>query len=112
MGEPAAVARYKGTGLGLPLSRKLAELLGGAVGVRSQLGAGSTFWLRIPAVYRAAEPGAELDPAAEEAPSQASVLLIEDNYETRLIYEKYLRASPWKVVAARSVREAENVLGN
>jgi CheY-like chemotaxis protein len=40
------------------------------------------------------------------------VLLVEDNYETRLIYEKYLRTSPWKAVSARSVREAENVLRN
>lgn len=40
--------RGKGTGLGLPLSRKLAELLGGAVDVDSTLGRGATFYLRIP----------------------------------------------------------------
>jgi two-component sensor histidine kinase len=41
----------KGTGLGLPLSRKLAELLGGYISVRSQLGVGSTFTLAIPTHY-------------------------------------------------------------
>jgi DNA-binding response OmpR family regulator len=41
----------KGTGLGLPLSRKLAMALGGALGVQSQLGAGSTFVAEIPILY-------------------------------------------------------------
>jgi signal transduction histidine kinase len=40
--------RSKGTGLGLPLCRKLAELLGGRVEVESRVGAGSTFSLVLP----------------------------------------------------------------
>jgi len=40
--------RLRGTGLGLSLSRQLAELLGGTVGVRSELGRGSMFWVKIP----------------------------------------------------------------
>jgi len=38
----------RGTGLGLPLSRRLAEILGGEVGVRSTLGEGATFFVQIP----------------------------------------------------------------
>ena len=45
-------ARVRGTGLGLPLTRKLARLLGGDVTVESRPGAGSTFALTIPRVYR------------------------------------------------------------
>jgi signal transduction histidine kinase len=44
--------RVKGTGLGLPLARKLAELLQGSVSVRSSPGVGSTFSLEIPLAYR------------------------------------------------------------
>jgi len=40
--------RLRGTGLGLSLSKKLAELLGGTVGIVSDLGAGSTFFLTVP----------------------------------------------------------------
>ena len=46
--------RVKGTGLGLPLCKKLAELLGGSVAVRSMPGVGSTFSATIPLQYREA----------------------------------------------------------
>jgi len=41
--------RFGGTGLGLSIIQRLAELMGGAAGVRSVAGAGSTFWVRLPA---------------------------------------------------------------
>jgi signal transduction histidine kinase/CheY-like chemotaxis protein len=101
--------KFKGTGLGLPLSRRLAELLGGTVSVESQLGHGSTFAVRLPVEYRSSEPGAPPPPLVLE-PSRSPVLLIEDHNETRLIYETFLRSSPWQLITACSVREAENLL--
>ena len=47
----SAQQKQKGTGLGLPLSRKLAQLLGGTLDMESELGKGSTFYLEIPRVY-------------------------------------------------------------
>jgi signal transduction histidine kinase len=46
--------RLRGTGLGLSLARKFAELLGGRVGADSELGRGSRFWVSIPIQYRQA----------------------------------------------------------
>ena len=71
--------RVRGTGLGLPLVRKLATLLGGHVSVESTLGLGSTFTATIPLVYAGAEAqaaaptseGPVLDPAP--SPSSSSI---------------------------------------
>jgi signal transduction histidine kinase len=49
--------KNRGTGLGLPLSRRLANLLGGDIWVESVLGKGSTFYARIPRVFSGAADG-------------------------------------------------------
>ncbi|SFM58520.1 HAMP domain-containing sensor histidine kinase [Variovorax sp. OV329] len=50
--------RLRGTGLGLSLSRQLAALLGGEVGIESELGKGSRFWVEIPVQLPAADAAA------------------------------------------------------
>jgi signal transduction histidine kinase/CheY-like chemotaxis protein len=96
--------RVKGTGLGLPLCRKLATLLGGSVGVDSTPGKGSVFWAVIPVELHAEEESRSVQPAP--AQDRIPVLVVEDHPPTRLLYERFLDDTEFVAVPARSIREA------
>lgn len=101
----------KGTGLGLPLSRKLAQLVGGDVYVKSQLGIGSTFFASIPISYTGATEAIYVpDVRRELDASKLPVLVVEDNREALFIYEKYLKGTEFQVVPAQDLKEARRAL--
>ncbi|HEY3838070.1 MAG TPA: ATP-binding protein [Bryobacteraceae bacterium] len=103
--------RVKGTGLGLPLSKKLAELLKGSVSVESQVGVGSTFCLRIPRRFQEAGEVETTAPAEILVdPSSSPVLFVEDSAEMVLTYKHHLRDSGFQVLHAATTREAEDIL--
>jgi signal transduction histidine kinase/CheY-like chemotaxis protein len=101
----------KGTGLGLPLSRKLAQLIGGDVYAKSQLGIGSTFFAAIPMTYTGATEAVYVpDVKRELDASKLPVLVVEDNREALFIYEKYLKGTEFQVVPAQDLKEARRAL--
>jgi signal transduction histidine kinase/DNA-binding response OmpR family regulator len=103
--------RVKGTGLGLPLCRKLADLLGGSVSVHSEPGVGSTFSAAIPRLYESSALATEVDESRfEPDPLRTPVLVVEDSYETVFIYEKFLNGSGFQLFHARNIRDAERML--
>ncbi len=101
----------KGTGLGLPLSRKLAQLLGGNVYVKSQFGMGSTFFATVPIRFSGETEGVYVpDVKRELDKSKLPVLVVEDNREALFIYEKYLKGTGFQIVPAQDLKEARRVL--
>jgi CheY-like chemotaxis protein len=99
--------RVKGTGLGLPLSRRLAELLGGTVSVVSTLGAGSTFSVTIPIVLRSGPQSAVIGPIQA---GRSAVLVIEDSDEDLMLFERALSNTRFQAVPARSIAAATTAL--
>ncbi len=100
--------RHRGTGLGLPLCRNLAMLLGGQISLTSELGSGSIFTVTIPLVY----VGESID--AREADSlpapefhRAPVLYLEDDPETARAFEASLRNTEFQPILASAVAQAE-----
>ena len=114
--DSALQRRVRGTGLGLPLTRRLAELLGGRVLLTSEPGTGSTFTAIIPLVYAPALSEMDAGGAArvewepEFDPTRLPVLVVEDRPDTRLVYEKFLGGSEFQMFAASTVAEARHVL--
>ncbi len=79
----------EGTGLGLTITKKLVNLMGGEIGVRSQVGKGSCFWLSLPK-QRTNQTDDYIRPVltAPQATSKPTVLYIEDNPANRRLVEQ------------------------
>jgi signal transduction histidine kinase len=105
--------RVKGTGLGLALSRRLAELLGGTLSVRSAPGQGSTFTLTLPREYAVPQAGEEEGAAARPAapapgprpPAGQRALIIDDEESARYALASRLAGVPLEVREAADPHE-------
>lgn len=90
----------KGTGLGLPLSQRLAGLLGGSIDVDSELGKGAVFSLAIPSRLGVAGAPAGSVAVLSHRTTQR-VLIIDDSEVERYALRQFLSSSLYEVIEAR-----------
>ncbi len=92
-----------GTGLGLGISRRLAAAMNGELGVESEPGDGSIFWLRLPMSRPAHMPDeaplADMTSAAPMVP-RMEILLVEDNEVNRVVAQELLERDGHQVITA------------
>ena len=105
--DSSTTRRYGGTGLGLAISRKLAELMGGQIGVNSQEGEGSTFWFTVTLT-----PAAEPEPPAATTPwpPDISILAVDDHPTNRRVLRQQLSEVAQRYADAATAPEALELL--
>ncbi|HWN67661.1 MAG TPA: ATP-binding protein, partial [Haliangium sp.] len=114
--DGSTTRRYGGSGLGLAIVRELVALMGGRVGVDSEPGKGSRFWITLPLIRDASEPAPALpapDASRDREPDVAGAgarpgraLVVEDNVTNQKVAMYLLAELGWRVDVAGNGHEA------
>ena len=100
----------EGTGLGLTICKNLVSMMKGEIGVESEVGRGSDFWIKIPLAEASAPVASEVEEATLADISGKEILLAEDNATNRMVVTRILNKHGAKIVEAVNGVEALSIL--
>jgi signal transduction histidine kinase/DNA-binding response OmpR family regulator/HAMP domain-containing protein len=106
--EASTARKFGGTGLGLAVTRRFCQMLGGDISMESEYGVGSTFTIRLPAevAERKAEPALVAESRFEPVPEGAStVLVIDDDPSVHDMMRRFLSKEGFRVKTASGGEE-------
>jgi PAS domain S-box-containing protein len=106
--DDSTTRRFGGTGLGLSIVRQLVQMMGGTIGLTSDLGSGSTFWFTLP--LQKEDDDSDAPTSRSAALAGRHMLVVDDNTANREILGHQLRALGVTVSLANSAREALTLL--
>jgi len=111
--DASTTRKFGGTGLGLTITRKFCEMMGGTIGVESKIDVGTTFTIRLPVgavgdlstLESQLQAGQRYDPQDSQSDVQGNVLVIDDDAGAQGLMHAYLVKAGYVVTIASSGEE-------
>jgi urea transport system substrate-binding protein len=100
--DDSTTRRYGGTGLGLTISRKFCQMMGGDITLESKFDSGSTFTIGLPVVVQSQTEEKELPSQPLDLPDAATVLVIDDDPNARDLMTRCLSKHRFRVHSSAS----------
>ena len=106
--DASTTRKYGGTGLGLTITRHFCRMMGGDIGIESEVGRGTTFTIRLPAQVVEQQPEMPARDVAQAEPSlngASAVLVIDDEPAMRELLNHFLAREGFRVITAPGGKE-------